>query len=503
MEPEENAVLVKKLVSGSGQGLIGSIGGRFIGVLSSVFIARALGPAYFGLFSIGWTLLNFMSLIATGGMDRAVLRFAPRFLKEDSPALRGLLFRAVGMSAVFGVSLGLLLFCLSPWLAIVVYHKPGLESVFHLFAIDFPAMIVLIVVAACTRINQIIKYSVIIQDIGQTLLGLILMVGFYLLGLQLFGIILADIISNIIAVLIGFTILIRLFPEIFVVKTISKISFKEMFGFSIPAVFGGAFSVYVFWIDRIFVGYFRTAYENGIYQSVSQISTVFLVISAGINAIVVPMFASYHQKGDKKSLEEVYKISTKWAIYISMPILAILIMSPKDVLSFVYGTQYGIGANVLLILLIGQIINLFTGSVNPLLVMTGNQSFLFKLSGVVLCFDIIMNLILIPSIGLVGAAICTSLSLGILYLVALFWVKQKLGLWPFDRRYYKGLVAGLLAFLGIYLTKFFFPRMESIGVILEGSIAVIVFSLSLLFQKLDYEDLEFFTMLKKAFSKAT
>ena len=115
------------------------------------------------------------------------------------------------------------------------------------------------------------------------------------------------------------------------------------------------------------------------------------------------MFASYHQKGDKKSLEEVYKISTKWAIYISMPILAILIMSPKDVLSFVYGTQYGIGANVLLILLIGQIINLFTGSVNPLLVMTGNQSFLFKLSGVVLCFDIIMNLILIPSIGLDGS----------------------------------------------------------------------------------------------------
>ena len=43
----------------------------------------------------------------------------------------------------------------------VVYHKPGLESVLHLFAIDFPAMIVLIVVAASTRINQIIKYSVI------------------------------------------------------------------------------------------------------------------------------------------------------------------------------------------------------------------------------------------------------------------------------------------------------------------------------------------------------
>jgi O-antigen/teichoic acid export membrane protein len=501
METEKNAVLVKKLVSGSWQGLIGSIGGRFIGVISIVFIARVLGPAYFGLFSIGWTLINFISLIATGGMDRVVLRFAPRFLKQDSSALRGLLFRAIGMSIVFGLSLGILLFFLSPWLANVVYRKPDLESVFHLFAVDFPAIIILIVVAASTRINQEIKYSVMLQDIGQTLLGLVLMVGFYLLGLKLFGMILADIISNIIAVLIGFTILVRLFPEIFVVKTISKISFKEMFGFSIPAVLGGAFSVYVFWIDRILVGYFRTSFENGIYQSVSQLSTIFLVISAGINAIVVPMFAHYHQNGDTKSLQEVYKISTKWAIYISIPILALLILSPRDVLSFIYGFQYGGGANVLIILLIGQIINLFTGSVNPLLVMTGNQSFLFKISGIVLCFDIVMNILLIPSIGLIGAAICTSLSLGILYLVALFWVKQKLDLWPFDRRYYKGLISGLLAFLGIYLTKFIFPGIQGFGVILEGSIAVIVFSISLLIQKLDYEDLEFLTMIKKSFSK--
>ena len=501
METEKKSVLVKKLVSGSGQGLIGSIGGRFIGVLSSIFIARVLGPVYFGLYSIGWTLLSFMSLIATGGMDRVVLRFAPRFYKQDSSALRGLLFRAIGMSAVLGISLGFLLFCFSPWLAIVVYQKPDLESVLHLFAIDFPFIIVLIVVAATTRITQIIKYSVMIQDIGQSLLGLILMVGFYLLGLELSGMILADIISNIIALLIGFTVVIRLFPEIFAVRTVSKISFKEMFGFSIPAVLGGAFSVYVFWVDRILVGYFRTSYENGIYQSVSQISTIFLVISAGINAVVVPLFADYYQKSDKKSLEEVYKISTKWAIYISIPILALLILSPRDVLSFIYGVQYSSGANVLLILLIGQIINLFTGSVNPLLIMTGNQSFLFKLSGIVFCFDIVMNLLLIPSLGLIGAAICTSLSLGILYLVALFWVKQKLCLWPFDRRYYKGLIAGVLAFLGIYLTKFIFPRNASISVILEGLIAVIIFSLSLVFQKLDFEDIEFFIMLKKSIVK--
>jgi O-antigen/teichoic acid export membrane protein len=225
----ENTILVKKLVSGTGQGLIGSIGGRLISVLSSIFIARVLGPAYFGLYSIGWTLLRFMALIATLGMDRVILRFAPRFLKRDASALRGLFFRAIGVSAGSGFLGGVILFCISPWLTGVVYQKPDLESVFRLFAIAFPPFIVLGVVAASTRITQIIKYSVIVQDIGQTLLGLILMVVFYLIGLKLFGMILADVISNIIALIIGVIIIIRLFPEIFVAKTISKISYKEMF----------------------------------------------------------------------------------------------------------------------------------------------------------------------------------------------------------------------------------------------------------------------------------
>ena len=493
----DNTKLVGKLVSGTGFGLIGSIGGRLINVISSIFIARVLGPTYFGLYSIGWTLIRFMSLLATLGMDRVILKFAPRFLENDKPALRGLLFRAIGVSISSGLLGGIFLFFVSPWLAIVVYQKPELVSVFKLFSIAFPPIIALSVVAASSRITQKMQYSVFIQDIGQSLIGLVLMIFFYLIGLSLIGIILADVISNIIALIAGAGILLYLFPEIFKIKSIIRITYKEMFGFSFPAVLAGAFSVYIFWIDRVLVGYFRTTFENGIYQSVSQISTIFLVISAGINMIVVPMFANYYQNNDKKGLEEIYRISTKWGIYLSIPIIGILIISPKEVISFIYGSQYIIGSNLLLVLIIGQVINLFTGSVNPLLIMTGNQSFLFRLSGIVLFFDLLLNLILIPSFGLIGAAISTSVSLSILYIVALFWVKRKLFLWPFDRRYFKGVLAGSASLLGIYIVKLFFPLMNGMNLLLQGFTGIIVFSFSIFIQKLDYEDYELINKLKR------
>jgi O-antigen/teichoic acid export membrane protein len=135
--------------------------------------------------------------------------------------------------------------------------------------------------------------------------------------------------------------------------------------------------------------------------------------------------------------------------------------------------------------------------------MTGNQSFLFKISGIVLCIDIIISVIMIPSLGLTGAAIGTSISLGILYIVALIWAKKKLGLWPFDRRYYKGLFSGAATVLGIFVIKAALPETRGIGIITQGIAAIIIFSLSLIIQKLDFEDFEFVNMIKKYLVKGT
>ncbi len=488
---ESNQGTIDKLVTGARQGMIGTIGGRFLGVLGSILAARILGPAVFGLYAIGWTLLRFLSLLFPMGMDRAVLRFAPQYWKRDPEGLKGLFYQTIFLSFGSGLIFGILLYLLAPWLATTVYHKPELLSVFRLFSIAFPMLSLLIVVTAATRITQKVKISMLIQDIGQPILGLFLMIGFYFLGLKISGVILSDIISITIAAVVSIVFIFRVFPEIIPTQTKYKNSLQELFAYAVPAALGGAFSVYVFWIDRILIGYLRPSYDNGIYLAVSQISTIFLVISSGINSVVVPIFSSlFHQK-DMKTLEEIYRISTKWGIYFSVPILIVLLISPGSTLSLIYGGQYQGGAIVLLVLLAGQAVNLITGSVNPLLIMTGNQKFLFKLSGIVLAVDIILNYLLIKRYGLIGAAVGTSISLSGLYLIALFWVKYKLGLWPYDRRYLKGLWAGLAAILIVGLIKMTNPVTAPWGVILQGIGALAGFFGMLYLQKLDSEDLKF------------
>ena len=260
---------------------------------------------------------------------------------------------------------------------------------------------------------------------------------------------------------------------------------------------GGAFSVYIIWLDRIFVGLFLSPVDNGIYTAVSQLSTIIMVILAEFSPITVPLFSHFHHQKETNHLQEIYTVSTKWGIYLCIPILAVLLISPENSLITIYGMEYNSGANILVILLAGQIINLITGSVNPLMIMTENQKTLFRISLYALIIDILLLVLLVPRFALTGAAISTSVSLSLLYLWELFWVKKNLHLWPFDRRYLKGLAAGVGCFIAVILISQVNIISATINIGVQAIISLGVFIGILLLLKLDPEDKEFLGRIGK------
>jgi O-antigen/teichoic acid export membrane protein len=488
-----NDKVLDNLAVGAGQGLAGAFLGRILGLLGDVFAARFLGPALFGLYITGWALLRFFSLIAPFGLEKGVLRFSAKYLDADPAAHKGLLLQSIGLSSLSGATFGALLFLLAPWLA-EAYQKPELEIVFRAFAFAFPPMTVLIVIAAATRSTKRVAYAVLIQDVGQPLLGLLLMVLFYSLGLSLIGIVLSDAVSLTVTAAVGLIVLGKLFSKSFRREVRAVLPGRELLKFSATASFASAFVVYIFWVDRLLVSYFLTAFDIGIYQAASQISALFAVALAGINLVVIPMFADAHHRNDRGALQEIYTVATKWGVYFCVPALVVLFVSPGESLELFFGPEYRSGAGALLVLLAGQTLNLLTGAVNPLIVMTGNQKTLFRLSSLALGFAVASNLILIPRFGLVGAAVSTALSMGGLFGLAVIWARKNLGLWPYDRRYIKGLTSCALAALGVLAVK---GRVEPVALdlILQGAAAVAIFVVALYLQKPDEEDRVFVSVV--------
>jgi len=243
------------------------------------------------------------------------------------------------------------------------------------------------------------------------------------------------------------------------------------------------------------VGYFLPEAEVGIYQAASQSSLLFATILGAMNAIFSPMIAELIHQKEKQQLEELFRVSTKWGLYLSVPLFLTLCFVPREVMTVVFGLQYEGGYMLLVILAVAQLVNVGTGAVNILLIMAGYQKRWLVTSTVMLAVNIGLNALLIPQVGLVGAAVATAATVCGLFVAGLLQVRHLLKIWPYDGRYLKGFLATLLTALALWGLQSANVASPALALTLALVISGFVFSLTLLVSGLDSEDRHFISLV--------
>jgi len=104
-----------------------------------------------------------------------------------------------------------------------------------------------------------------------------------------------------------------------------------------------------------------------------------------------------------------------------------MVIFPKEILTL-FGDEFDEAAIYLQILAIGQFINAITGSVGYLLSMSGNEKDLRNSSIISGLLVITLSLILVPKFNGLGAAIAVAISIAMQNLLAVHWVKKRLGI---------------------------------------------------------------------------
>lgn len=476
------------MAKGAGLSVFGKFAGRLLAVIGDIVAARALGPSLFGLYAIGWTLLRIIGLLAHLGLPNGVLRYIPQYT-DDHATVKKLINQSIVIVAVTSVLIGGALYFSAPWLAVNLYQKPLLTGIFRLFAFGIPLMSLLTLLSCISRSTQNMVYSVSVEDVGQPFLGLILVVGVYLFaGAWVTGVILTDLVSYLAAVGVCFFVVRKMFQRALRASGPARVKIGEVLAFSIPTALAGTFSVFVFWVDRLLVGYFLPASDNGIYQAVSQISVLFVLVLAAFNGILAPLFADLYSKRDVPQMQEIFRVGTKWGLYISIPFFLVFCFAPAEILTVLYGPGYSGGWIALLALAIGQFVNVATGSVGTLLCMTGYQRAWLGLSSVALVLNIILCVVLIPRFGILGAATATSVSLCVMNIAGIVKARISLGIWPYDLRYLKGLFAAFCCLLILGILRFFYHGPAFLYLSITTLLAALIFFGLILLQGLDDED---------------
>jgi Na+-driven multidrug efflux pump len=98
------------------------------------------------------------------------------------------------------------------------------------------------------------------------------------------------------------------------------------------------------------------------------------------------------------------------ALIVCMPIVAVLMIFPHALLSLL-GAGFSDAATALIVLSVGQVVNVLLPTEDMMLAMTGHGKVLRRVNLHQLVVCCVLCLTLIPWLGLMGAAIVTSISL--------------------------------------------------------------------------------------------
>ncbi|MBA6412294.1 flippase [Parahaliea sp. F7430] len=130
-----------------------------------------------------------------------------------------------------------------------------------------------------------------------------------------------------------------------------------------------------------------------------------------VNIIIAPHIVRSFQSKDRNGLQRLAKQSARGAFCIALPICFILILAGERLIDIVFGADYApMSYYPMIILALAQLINVFFGSVGYLLSMSGYANDALKGHIIGLLSNIILCGLLIPQYGALGAAIGISVS---------------------------------------------------------------------------------------------
>jgi O-antigen/teichoic acid export membrane protein len=400
-----------------------------LGLVSSILLARLMGPAGYGTYAYALALVTVMAVPTYLGLPRLIVRQMARYqVNEQWGLMRGLLIRA--NQAVLAISLAtaavaagfawmlrhvysseaLLTFAASlallPLLGLGAVRLAALRGLRHVLLGQMPDMLVrnaafvlALLLAALLWGEHLTPFSAMAMQVGATALA--------------FG--------------IGAILLIRNIPAAAKASQ-PDYEMKAWLGSALPFMLIGCMQIISTKTDIVMLGFYRPAEDVGVYRVAVQIAMLVVFPLTAVNMVIAPHMARLWAQQDKATFQKMVTWSARGILLLSLPLALLFIGAGELLLSLVFGAAFAAGALPLAILAGGQLVNAGTGSVTSILSMTGHERAAAQAVAVGAAANIVLNVTLIPLWGMAGAAVATLMALVIwnVYMVIYVWCVLKL-----------------------------------------------------------------------------
>jgi O-antigen/teichoic acid export membrane protein len=426
----------------AGGAMIALAGGGLSIVLTTAYqlvIARRLGSSGFGLFVLALAVSSFLAESCDLGLDYGVLRFGGiAHGARDAARFRAVIVRALSWTLAAGLVAGALL-AMGGGLVGRIFGKPELAPVLVPLALAVPCTGGAEVGRAALRAMGRALPSVASDSMLAPLLRLV--TGSWAVAVTPSPRAAAIAYAGTEAVVLTVTLLLvwRALPRGGRAEPV-----PGLFRFSLPMSLNRVILYTNNQTEVVVLGILAPAATLGIFGVAKRLSMIIGALLTSVTVLFNPMVADLHHRGRIEELDRLFKTSTRWLFTLGWPVcLAEVLFAPAIVRLF--GKGFASGAVALVILALGQLVNVGTGTVSNLLAMAGRARLTLANSIAFLALSLALDLVLIPRYGLIGAAVANATAIAAVNLLRLWQIRRVLGIGPYDRRFLRPLFAGLAA----------------------------------------------------------
>jgi O-antigen/teichoic acid export membrane protein len=185
-------------------------------------------------------------------------------------------------------------------------------------------------------------------------------------------------------------------------------------------------------LDIVLVGILRGPADAAIYTAATRFLVAGQLGNAAISMAAQPQLTRLFAVHDRAAVNEVYQATTSWLIVLTWPLYLLAIVFGPSVLA-IFGRSYHAGSAVMVILASTMLLATACGQVDMVLITAGKSSWSLYNGLSAMAVNIVADLILIPRMGIIGAAIGWAAAIAVSNLVPLVQVAAAARVHPFGR----------------------------------------------------------------------
>ena len=384
-----------------------------------------------GILAIAVVAPNLFAILRDWGVNSAMTRFIAKYKSENKMAnVKGILSAGVLFELTLGLSLSLLSFILSDFMATNLLQRPDIAPLIQIASFNILANALLTATQSIFtgyERMELQSITLVLQSSLKAVLSLLLVI----FGLGVFGAVIGNTIALLTSGLLSTSML-----YIVIYKNTEKLTkqklriienIKTMLKYGLPISISAILNGLLAQIQNFLVAIYVINQLIGNYSVALNFAVLITFFATPITTVLFPAFSKLNMQKEKETLGNVFQFSVRYAALLVVPATALVIVLAQPAVFTLFGEKY---AEAPLYISLYAMIYLFAAfgslSVGALINSQGQTKVNLKITLATLATAIPLSIILIPTYGITGLIITTLVSRFPSTIISLWWIKKHL-----------------------------------------------------------------------------